>query len=224
MLKHQRLFRVNAHNARSRIFNAPTCRFITSDTEATSPIPEAATSKYFFDTLQFAENLEKQGLTKEQAEAILQNVTFVIQDSVDTMKQSLMSKQEQERLLLNYKSDFSHLKAEINLLEKNDFAILKQENERLVGEVEKLKSKVREDLQKLQSSMRLDMNLDKARIRDEQNLLILKINESQAKMEQETTQLNASIDNVKFDTIKAIGATATSIGIVILGWARYFKN
>eukprot|EP00158_Paraphelidium_tribonemae_P000627 Partr_v1_DN23013_c0_g1_i1_m27082 putative Coiledcoil domain containing len=177
-----------------------------------------------FDTLKFVDQLRADGLSQAQAESILASVSTVINQSVASLSNDMVTRVDQEKYQNQYKSDFSHLKAEIHLLEKNDFAILKQENERLVGEVEKLKSKVREDLQRVQSGMRLDMNLDKARVRDEQSVLQLKINEAQSKMEQEASQLNAAIDNVKLDAIKTIGAAATSIGLLILGWARYFKS
>ena len=79
------------------------------------------------------------------------------------VQQNVLSREQQERSIQAYRLDFAHLKSEIHLLEKNDFAILKQENERILGETEKLKSKMREDLQRLQASFRLDMNLDKVR-------------------------------------------------------------
>jgi hypothetical protein len=151
----------------------------------------------------------------------------------------MVAKSDQAKTIQGYKLDFAHLKSEIHLLERNDFAILKQENERISGDVEKLKQKMREDLQRMQASIRLDMNLEKARVRDEQSVVQMKIKETESRLEQEVTQLRANIENVRWDTIKTIGgmfflesvialipflAAATSIGFVILGWARYFKS
>ena len=196
----------------------------TSATNSSTDQVLLNTRRPHFDTLKFILKLESNGFSKQQSEAVLNSLSEVINETMEGIRQTMVSKTEQDRYLHAYKADFSHLKAEIHLLEKNDFAILKQENEKIVGEVEKLKSKMRDDLQRLQGGTRLDMNLDKARIRDEQSVLQLKINEAQANMEQEISQLRASIDNVKIDTIKTIGAAATSIGLLILGWARYFKS
>ena len=55
-------------------------------------------------------------------------------------------------------------------------------------------------------------------------MLELKIKEAEARLEQDVGELKASIENVRIDTIKTIGAAATSIGLLVLGWARYFKS
>jgi multidrug resistance efflux pump len=147
----------------------------------------------------------------------------VVEESIQSINQSLIPRTEQDRTIRAYQSNFIHLKSEISLLEKNDFAIIKQENERIASEVEKLKSKMRDDLQRLQAGVRLDMNLDKARVRDEQNALLSKIKQTESKLETEIGQMRAAIENVRWDTIKTIGAAGTSIGLVVLAWARYFK-
>ncbi len=59
----------------------------------------------------------------------------------------MVPKSDADQIVRAYKIDFAHLKSEIHLLEKNDFGILKQENERITGEVSQLKAKMREDLQ-----------------------------------------------------------------------------
>ena len=140
------------------------------------------------------------------------------------LREEMVERQEHERTINAYQQEFSALKSDIHLLEKNDFVLLKQENERIAAEVEKLKLKIRDDLAKLQSGVRLDMNLDKGRVRDEQNVLQLKIKETESTMEQEISQLRVSVQNVKWDTIKTIGAAASSVGLLVLGWARYFKS
>jgi hypothetical protein len=57
--------------------------------------------------------------------------------------------------------DFAQLKADLKMLERNDFALLKAENDRMASEVEKLKQKLREDLNRLHASHRLEVNLEK---------------------------------------------------------------
>jgi hypothetical protein len=63
--------------------------------------------------------------------------------------------------------DFAQLKADIQVLERNDFAAIKADNERLSIETEKLAQMLREDVQRLQAGTRLDINLDRGRIFDE---------------------------------------------------------
>lgn len=158
-----------------------------------------------FDTQNFVDRLESQGFSRDQAEVIITQLNEVMNGCLQDLRHQMVTKTEQGKTIHSYRLDFAHLKSEIHLLEKNDFAILKQENERIATEVEKLKQKMREDLQRMHAGVRLDMNLDKARIRDEQSVVQMKIKETETKMEQEVAQLRASIENVRIDTIKTIG-------------------
>lgn len=128
-----------------------------------------------------------------------------------------------DQTIRSYRNDFVHIKSEIHLLEKNDYAILKQESERIAEDVQNLKSKMRDDLQKLHSGVRLDMNMDKARIRDEQSALKLKITETHNRLEKEVTDLRTVMDSAQLDTIKIIFATTASFGLSVLGWLRFWK-
>lgn len=49
----------------------------------------------------------------------------------------------------------------MQLVEKNDLALMKSENDRLMGEVDKLKQRLREEITRSQAGFRLDLNLEK---------------------------------------------------------------
>jgi hypothetical protein len=57
--------------------------------------------------------------------------------------------------------DFASLKQNLELSEKTDFMNLKAENERLLGDIERLKRKLREEITRTQAGVRLDLNLEK---------------------------------------------------------------
>lgn len=59
--------------------------------------------------------------------------------------------------------DFAALKQNLELSERTDFMNLKAENERLLGDIEKLKQKLREEISRTQAGVRLDLNLEKVR-------------------------------------------------------------
>lgn len=54
---------------------------------------------------------------------------------------------------------------------------MRNENDRLLSEVEKLKNALREQITRTQAGVRLDLNLEKGRIRDEASVHELKIKE-----------------------------------------------
>ena len=49
----------------------------------------------------------------------------------------------------------------MQLVEKNDLALMKVENDRLMAEVDKLKQRLREEITRSQAGFRLDLNLEK---------------------------------------------------------------
>lgn len=49
----------------------------------------------------------------------------------------------------------------MQLIERNDFTLMKSENERLMADVEKLKQRLREEITRTVAGVRLDLNLEK---------------------------------------------------------------
>ncbi|KAL7752817.1 Protein fmp32, mitochondrial [Sorochytrium milnesiophthora] len=174
-----------------------------------------------FDTYKFVQKLETEGFTRQQAEAIMQSFSEVINESMSNMKTSMVSKAEQEKNVHMYKVDFTALKSEIKMLEKTDFAILKSENERLINEVEKLKQKMSEEMNRLQAGVRLDMNLEKGRIRDEASVQEVKIREADAHIETEISNIRTQLESIKFEIIRNIVTTITAAGGLILAYLRF---
>jgi hypothetical protein len=88
--------------------------------------------------------LEREGLSRKQSVGIMEALEEVVEESIRTMTANLVTRAEQEKHQYTQKVDFAKLKSEITLLEKQDFSLLKSENERLLSEVERLKQRLRE--------------------------------------------------------------------------------
>lgn len=88
---------------------------------------------FSFDTSSLVARLEKEGLTREQALGVMEALEEVIEESIRTMTANLVTRAEQEKHQYTQKVDFAKLKSEITLLEKQDFSLLKSENERLLS-------------------------------------------------------------------------------------------
>jgi hypothetical protein len=93
--------------------------------------------------------------------------------------------------------DFAQLKSELQLIEKNDLASLKSDNDRLVADMQKLKQRLREEITRTQAGVRLDLNLEKGRMRDESSGQELKIKEVDTRIEQEIAHLRTTIQQSK---------------------------
>jgi len=86
-------------------------------------------------------------------------------------------------------------------MEKNDLAMLKAENDRLMNDIEKLKQRLREEITRTQAGVRLDLNLEKGRMREESSGQELKIKEVDTRIEQEIAGLKTTIQASKVCSI-----------------------
>lgn len=82
-------------------------------------------------------------------------------------------------------------------MEKNDLAMIKAENDRLLNDIEKLKQRLREEITRTQAGVRLDLNLEKGRMREETSGQELKIKEVDTRIEQEIAGLRTAIQASK---------------------------
>ncbi|KAJ1720516.1 Protein fmp32, mitochondrial, partial [Coemansia biformis] len=182
-----------------------------------------STQRHFFDTNRLVVRLEREGFSKQQAESIVSSVDVVLSESTDSILANIVTKAEQDRTLYMYKVDFAQLKSEIQMMEKIDFSTMKAENERLQGEVNKLKQKLREEITRTQAGVRLDMSLEKGRARDEQAQHEIKIRETDTKIEQEISGLRMQMESIKFSILQYMIGTITGTGALILAYLRMFK-
>jgi hypothetical protein len=98
--------------------------------------------------------------------------------------------------------DFAQIKSELQLMEKNDLAMIKAENDRLLTDIEKLKQRLREEITRTQAGVRLDLNLEKGRLREEGSGQELKIKEVDTRIEQEIAGLRTAIQASKATTLQ----------------------
>ncbi|KAG2178231.1 hypothetical protein INT43_003484 [Umbelopsis isabellina] len=178
---------------------------------------------YHFDTFKFVERLEKEGFNREQSEAIMTSMRTVIDESMANLSKTMVTKAEQEKTVYTYKVDFASLKSEIQLLEKNDFTMMRAENERLQGEIEKLRQRLREEITRTQANVRLDLNLEKGRIRDEASGQEIKIKETDTRIESEIAGLRTQMEAIKFQILQYMVGTITGAGALILAYLRMFR-
>ncbi|PVV02596.1 hypothetical protein BB560_002944, partial [Smittium megazygosporum] len=167
--------------------------------------------------------LEENGFEKSQSSAIVGLLSQVIKESNDVLLKNVVSKSEQEKKMASYKVDMAQLKSELQMIEKTDFAILKAENERLSGEVQKLKQKLNEEISKTQASVKLDMSLEKGRIRDEQAGQQIRIKKDDAKIEKDILSLKTQIETIKLQILQYLFGTITGAGALFLAYMRMFK-
>jgi uncharacterized membrane protein len=93
---------------------------------------------------------------------------------------------------------------------------MKQENDQLRGDVEKLKQRLREEITRTMAGVRLDLNLEKGRIRDESSQQELKIKEVDTRIESEIAGLRTQIEQAKFSILQYLVGVATGAGALLV--------
>lgn len=65
----------------------------------TSIHTSASIKDFHFDTHHFVQRLEREGLTRNQAEGIMASMTDVIEESIRNLTQNMVSKAQQEKVI-----------------------------------------------------------------------------------------------------------------------------
>ncbi|KAJ1981269.1 Protein fmp32, mitochondrial [Dimargaris verticillata] len=193
------------------------CRTISSSR------PDGAPAEHHFDTLKLTQRLEQEGFSSQQSEAVMRCLRDVVGESITNFKKDMVTKADQEKNVYMYKVDFAQLKSEIQMLEKNDYTVMKSEISKLMGEVEKLRQKLKEEITRCQAGVRLDMNLEKGRIRDESGTQMLKVKETNTKIEAEISNLRTQMETIKFQILQYMIGTITGSAALILAYLRMFR-
>ncbi|GAC72169.1 uncharacterized membrane protein [Moesziomyces antarcticus T-34] len=214
------------HPLPARVFSSPSSSSSSSTHPSYSKSFSTTSSLYtshHFDTQAFAQRLEASGVSREQADVLTEALRDVIDESITNLAKGLVTREEGDQNNYTQKVDFTRLKSELQLLERNDFALMKSENERLMADVEKLKQRLREEITRTTAGVRLDLNLEKGRIRDESAVHALKIKEVDTRIESEIAGLRTSIQSAKFNVLQYLVGVATGAGALLLAYLRMFR-
>ncbi|PWA68255.1 coiled-coil domain-containing protein 90-like protein [Artemisia annua] len=164
--------------------------------------------------------LEGQGVPSKQAEAITSAITEVLNDSLENVAQSFVSKGEMQRIEMTQDGNLGKFKSQVQSSQENHFSLLQRETEKLRNDIEKMRSELRYEIDKVTAGQRLDLNLERGRIRDE----LANQNQETAnltnKLDREIHSLRAQLEAAKYDVIKYCIGTLVSISAVGLAVLR----
>ncbi|KND02585.1 hypothetical protein, variant [Spizellomyces punctatus DAOM BR117] len=176
-----------------------------------------------FDTYKLVQRLEADGFSRESAEAIMASLSEVVGESINNISRTSVTKSDFEKAMYINKVDFAHVRNEIQMLEKNDFALLRSDIGRLNAEVEKFRTRMIEDLRRVQSNVRLELSLEKGRIRDEQSAQELKIKEADSRIDTEVSTLRTQMETIQWELFKTLFPLFCAAGALFFSYLRFVK-
>ncbi|KAI4327690.1 hypothetical protein L6164_020120 [Bauhinia variegata] len=175
---------------------------------------------FLVDTLALVRRLEGQGLPSKQAEAITAAITEVLNDSLENVSQSFVSKGEMQKTEMIQDANLSKFKAEVQSSQGHHFSLLQHETEKLRNDIEKMRSELRYEIDKVTAGQRLDLNLERGRIREELSNQNAETSNLTNKLDREIHALRAQLEAAKYDVIKYCIGTLVSISAVGLAVLR----
>ena len=175
---------------------------------------------FLVDTFALVRRLEEQGVPLKQAEVITAVITEVLNDSLENVSQSLVSKEEMQRTEMLQEANLSKFKAEVQSSQGHHFSLLQHETEKLRNDIEKMRSELRYEIDKLTAGQRLDLNLERGRIGEELTNQNTETNNLTNKLDREIHALRAQLEAAKYDVIKYCIGTLVSISAVGLAVLR----
>ncbi|XP_041022258.1 protein FMP32, mitochondrial-like isoform X1 [Juglans microcarpa x Juglans regia] len=200
---------------------ASVCTYRQFDCRQISELVNSNRKRLFLvDTLALVRRLEGQGVPSKQAEAITAAITEVLNDSLENVTLSFVSKAEMQKIELIQESNLSKFKSEVQSSQGHHFSSLQHETEKLRNDIEKMRSELRYEIDKLTAGQRLDLNLERGRIRDELANQNAETTNLTNKLDQEIHALRAHMEAAKYDVIKYCIGTLVSISTIGLAVIR----
>lgn len=175
---------------------------------------------FLVDTLALVRRLEAQGVPSKQAEAITSAITEVLNDSLENVAQSFVSRGEMQRIEMTQEANLSKFKSQVQSSQEHHFSLLQHETEKLKSDIEKMRSELRYEIDKVTAGQRLDLNLERGRIRDELANQNQETGNLTNKLDREIHALRAHMEAAKYDVIKYCIGTLVSISAVGLAVLR----
>ncbi|GFQ00531.1 protein fmp32 mitochondrial [Phtheirospermum japonicum] len=209
---------------RPPLFSVPVHLFPTGSGRDLSPDLVQSNGKRLFlvDTLALVRRLEAQGVQPKQAEAITGALIEVLNDSIENVSQSFVTKAEKQRNEMTQESNLAKFKTEVISSQGHHFSLLQHEMEKLKSDIGKMRSDLRYEIDKATAGQRLDLNLEKGRIRDELNEQNQETTNLTNKLDREIHELRAQLEAAKYEVIKYCIGTLASISAVGLAALRIF--
>ncbi|KAL4572964.1 hypothetical protein LXL04_019753 [Taraxacum kok-saghyz] len=175
---------------------------------------------FLVDTLALVRRLEAQGVPSKQAEAITSAITEVLNDSLENVADTFVSKADMQKTVMLQEAHLGKFKSEVHSSQEHHFSMLQRETEKLRTDIDKMRSELRYEIDKVTAGQRLDLNLERGRIRDELANQNAETTSLTNKLDREIHGLKAELEAAKYDVIKYCIGTLISISAVGLAVIR----
>ncbi|KAI8061031.1 DUF1640-domain-containing protein [Gongronella butleri] len=203
----------------------PLCRHVRSETTTTA----AATPQHHFDSYKLVQRLERNNFTRQQSLAVMRALQQALAESITSLTEHTVQKTEYDkatnkrRMIYTVAVDFAQLRSEVQCIESTDHRVIRTENERLLAEMKLLQQQLNQEILGIHGHARVEMYLERGRFRDENSQQKIKINETDARIESEVSNIRIQMESIKIQILQYILGTLTGGGALFLAYLRMFR-
>ncbi|XP_072899546.1 coiled-coil domain-containing protein 90B, mitochondrial isoform X2 [Hemitrygon akajei] len=177
-----------------------------------------------FDTHALVLELQSNGFSKEQAEAIVTIIANITNANMESTYRDLVTKAKQELMLHQIMAHLDSIRKDMVILEKSEFSSLRMENEKIKIELEHLKQQLMDEVKKIRNDTKLDMNLEKSRIMDSNSDTDRAITETNKKIDTDVASLKTMLESLKLETMRYLAASVFTCLAIALGFYRLWQK
>lgn len=173
------------------------------------------------NTNRFRQLLVEQGeFAPQQANALVDIMSDALKGGVAHVSQDLASREKLIQLVYQQRVDFAKLRDQLLSADRSEFHSIQTEHESIRNDIEKLRTKLREEITKANAGFKLDLSLEKGRIREESSHHDIQIKEIDTRIDQEVSNMKMQIDSVKTQVMQWLIGVCTGTFALVLAYVR----
>ncbi|KAG2224417.1 hypothetical protein INT45_002956 [Circinella minor] len=196
---------------------------ITQDIiEHDQQIPVTRNDSHLFDTYEQVTHLQAWGgFSRGQAKAVMETIQNLLRISVAKQTDQYLTSSQLENESYLISAAVAEFRREVQLLRRNDSALLQSELTALAREVESLEQKLSEDLGSMRDELELSMNDYRSDIREEQKITEHQIQGINNRLTVSLGDAATELESLKWNVIwrGLLGGLVTALGITAVGYA-----
>eukprot|EP01135_Chromosphaera_perkinsii_P005982 Nk52_evm11s376 gene=Nk52_evmTU11s376 len=158
--------------------------------------------RHQFDTNKVVKDLEHNGFTPQQAEAMQRVINGVLQESLAEVRDLTVTNAKFEEFLFKQEAALDSLKKDMQILEKSEFNLLKYETENVKSGLKILNDQLRDEVAKLKAGVRLDLSLEKSRVSEMSTLHNQAVKDTKNKIDTEIAGVKTLLESIKLESLR----------------------
>ncbi|KAI9324056.1 hypothetical protein DFJ73DRAFT_261660 [Zopfochytrium polystomum] len=161
-------------------------------------------TRFNFDTYKLVRNLERQGLTRGQAVAIMRVINALLVEATFELRRETLSEVDVDNEMYLYKNHLQELKNELQIVRQNEMGTLRADLDSIARSIDALNQKLEENVAGLKADVAMDMNNHKTEGHDIGTKTDLRIQEINNKLIIELSTLKTRVETMKMSKTREI--------------------